>query len=459
MTRRDLLKRGLHSGLAASLTSGLWLAGCRKERPAARHANLILVSIDTLRADHLGCHGYSRPTSPALDKIASEGLLFEDVTAPSPWTLPAHASLLTGLYPSRHGVRSHSHCLPDDAVTLAERLEEHGFLTAAVVNSHNLCEKYGLHRGFDDFTYVKEDLKQVKPSRVEDEALRWLLERRGERFFLFLHYYDVHSDYRSLPQYEKQFVRPYQGNADGSTAQLLAYRYGHLSLNRADIEHLLNLYDASIRQMDDGLARLFKFLEDRDLLDNTLLVITSDHGEEFLEHGGVLHGRTQYQEVLQVPLVMRGPGIPQSTRVKDIASLVDVMPTILAMLGVPDPLPSDGIDLRFLWEKVDVQPAPRFIFGEADHNNEVEGRRVEDIKRAVRHPRYKLHYDRLTKESQLYDLLEDPHEKFDVASAHTSLGDLLLDRLAEFMRVDKIGKASSPLTPQETETLKSLGYL
>ena len=154
-SRREFLKQSLYTGLNASLVGSLLLSSCGKKQTARKATNIILISIDTLCASHLGCYGYNRPTTPTLDKFASEGMLFEDVSTPSPWTLPAHASLLTGLYPNRNGLKSHYNSLPDDVVTWAEILKEHGYLTAAIINSHNLSKRYGLDRGFDDFTYVK----------------------------------------------------------------------------------------------------------------------------------------------------------------------------------------------------------------------------------------------------------------------------------------------------------------
>ena len=436
-----------------------FVVGCSKERPGKKPDNIILISIDTLRADHLGCYGYPRDTSPAIDKFASGALLFEDVSSPSPWTLPAHASLLTGLYPSHNRVRTRSNRLPADVMTLAKVLRQQGFVTSAIVNSHWLSKRNGLHQGFDYFTYVMESVTQVKPSEVEDKAYKWLLKHRAKPFFLFLHFYDVHSDYRSLPRYEKLFARPYNGKADGTTAQLLHYRKGRGSLDKTDAKHLIDLYDAGIRQMDDGIARLFKFLKKKKLFDNSLIIITADHGEEFLEHGGVLHGRTQFQEVIQVPLIMRGPGLPRRKRIKTMASLIDIMPTILGLLDIAQPAPLDGIDLRHLWQKTNGEPPLRLLFGEADWNNMIQSAIVDDIKRAVRHNQYKLHYNLLTKKKELYDLLEDPHENSNVIEQHPSLADSLFRVLKNFMSVEVTGKSVPALSTKEIELLKSLGYL
>lgn len=461
LTRREMLRYGVYSSLATGLLPSLWLSGCGRKKAAVKQTNVILISIDTLRADHVGCYGYQRPTSPTLDKLASQGLLFEDVTSTSPWTLPAHGSLLTGLYPNRHGLKSYNNRLPNDVVTLARVLRKHGFSTAAVVNSLYVSQRYGFNRGFDYFIYVKEIANLRVPSRVGGEALKWLSKNSGKPFFLFLHYFDVHGDYASLPHYENQFVRRYQGIADGTISQLLRFRMGQVSLDQADAGHLIDLYDAGIRQMDDGIAHLLWFLETKKLLGNSLVIITSDHGEEFLDHGGVLHSRTQYQELLHVPLIMWGPGIPRSKRLKNIVSLVDVMPTVLSLLGIPKPSLLDGFDLCPLWQNSAPQLPLRYLFAEGSKDSVIPYERNirHDIKRAVRHPRYKLHYDRLTKRTQLYDLQNDPQEKIDAASEHASLVDSMLSQLKSFMSINEIGPSLPPLSPEEVRRLKSLGYL
>jgi arylsulfatase A-like enzyme len=417
--------------------------------------NLLLVSIDTLRADVLGAYGSERDTSPAMDSLAAEGILFDNVLAPSPWTLPSHASLLTGLYPSRHGVKTARNRLPGDLDTLATVLRTYGFRTAAVVNAYYLSRKYGFDRGFQDFVYVQESPGSAEPSQVEDQALRWIAEHAQEPFFLFLHYYDVHSDYRSLPRYERRFTRPYEGPADGSTRQLVRHRSGEIELGEDDAEHLKDLYAASVRQMDDGLARLRRGLEQRGLLERTVVVLTSDHGEEFLEHGGVLHGRTQYEEVVRVPLLLRAPGLPAGLRLETPVSL-DVMPTVLSLLELPVPPALDGRNLAPLWSGAAAGDLrARFLFGEADHRNV-----RPDRTRAVRQGGFKLVHDRLTGESRLFDLVDDPGETHDVKDRHPEVQRRMRAALQDFMEREAptAGEVPEP-TPAERRRLEALGYL
>jgi arylsulfatase A-like enzyme len=435
--------------LAASAAAALWWAPPRAPRPA--YTRIVQVSIDTLRADHLGCYGYRRPTSPALDALAAQGVLFEDVTSPSPWTLPAHASLLTGLYPSRHGLKSHEVYLPSSVATLASLLAWQGFATAAVVNSHNLGPRFGLDRGFQEFLYVEEVADQREPSRrITDQARQWMQREPRGKLFVFIHYYDVHSDYRSRDEFERMFVQPYAGLADGTTAQLMAYREGKAALGAGDAPHLIDLYDAGVRQMDEELSRLFTALP---VDEATLLVVTSDHGEEFFERGGVLHGRTQYQEVVRVPLILRGRGLPAGTRLGAPVSLVDLTPTLLAAAGAPVPDRLDGTDLSPLWSGGGEPPRGRVLFGEADHTN------VElDITRAVRRGPHKLLFDRRTGALALFDLDADPAERLDVAPAQPGVAAELRAHLDRFLRLRPEATTPVELSPEERERLRSLGY-
>jgi arylsulfatase A-like enzyme len=195
-------------------------------------------------------------------------------------------------------------------------------------------------------------------------------------------------------------------------------------------------------------------LQQEALLEKSFLIITSDHGEEFLEHGGVLHGRTQYQELIHIPLIIRGPGILHSKRLKGIVSLVDVMPTTLSLLNIPSSSPFASLDLSSLWQDNRYKLPDRFIFSEADHYNV-----KHNIKRAVWHGKYKLYYNLLTEKLELYNLANDPKECIDIASKQSSVVKLFLGELKKFMQTGKREAQTVPLAPEEVEKLKSLGYL
>jgi len=226
--------------------------------------------------------------------------------------------------------------------TLAAILAAEGFATVAIVQSHWLGERHGLPRGFESWERLAESVEGGR--RVGEEAVAWLEAHSARPFFLFLHYYDLHSDYAPAPRHRERFTSSYDGPVDGTTAQLLEVRAGRLTLDERDLRHLSDLYDAGIRQLDDRLAELFARLDELGLRDSTLVVVTSDHGEELGEHGGVPHGRTMHRELLGVPLLLHGPGVPRGRRVRELATLADVVPTVLGRLGIEAP-PSDGIDL------------------------------------------------------------------------------------------------------------------
>jgi arylsulfatase A-like enzyme len=413
-----------------------------------------LISLDTLRPSALGCYGHDRPTSPTLDRLAHEGVVFENAMATSPWTLPSHASLLTGLYPRRHAVKTDRHRLPAQIVTWAQLLEERGFATAAIVNSGFVSRRYGFGRGFADFEYVREKRSRNQPFEVTRRALQWLSERGDAPFFLFVHDYQIHSDYAALPHYQELFVRPYAGPANGTTMQLGRIRSGRLQLKARDVEHLLDLYSAGVRQTDEQIDRLLRHLEESDRLDETLVIVTSDHGEEFLEHGGVLHGRTYYEEILHIPLIFYGPSLPSGQRIADPVSLVDVLPTALALLGVSAPSQIDGVDLSPLWGNASSQNlADRLLFAEADHNNE-----EPDMLRAVRHGRHKLIHNRLTGRSELYDLASDPEEQSDLSAEQPEMARRLLDQLQGSFPPDIEAEPLPEISPEWRQELEALGY-
>jgi arylsulfatase A-like enzyme len=453
--------RLLWAGVAAAAVAAVGAGRMGFLRARNPPLSLVLVSLDTLRADHLGCYGYGRPTSPALDALAADAVQFASVTAPAPWTLPSHASLLTGLYPHRHGVKNYGTRLDDETPTLASILSANGYRTGAIVNHHFLGPDFGLLRGVAEADYVSEwsdgdpDTRRLidRADLITDRAIAWLA-RAEPPFFLFLHYFDLHSDYDARPEYRAMFAGDYAGPIDGSTEQLLAIRANDTRLDAADRDHLVALYDAEIRQLDDQLRRLFQALDARGLSRATLLVVTSDHGEEFMEHGSVLHGRTMYQEVISVPLLVRGPGVPRGTRVAENVSLVDVVPTILDVLGVSAPAGIDGRSVAAYWRQPG-EPHPAYLaFAEADWTNA-----QPDIKRMVRHGSHKLHLDRTTDATELYDVGADPGEHDDLATRQADRVRELRVLLDAFGRDERPPVTVAPPTGDVLDRLRALGYV
>jgi arylsulfatase A-like enzyme len=513
MQRVEYAVKPIRPGTTALLTAALLLACSRAEpvldaapkvaeKQAAAIAPpplIILLSIDTLRADHLGAYGYERFTSPMLDAVAREGVLFEDASAPSSWTLPSHASMLTGLYPASHRLILNGGRLPDGIPTLAALLKPAGYSTAAVVNSVWLKQTtFQVTRDFEKFQQIKSSPQRMKPNTwITDQAIEWIGDAGDQPLFLFIHYYDVHSDYVSQPEFERLFVEPYDGFADGSGWQLFLASLEDEFIQRCktdfdedrcvfgssdtprpidgtsrrpefgpeDVKHLIDLYDAGIRQLDTELARLFGFLRDAELAESTLLIITSDHGEEFMEHGGVEHFMTQYQESIRVPLIIRGPGVPAGRRIATPVSLVDIVPTILHLAGAVVEPELQGHDLSSLWSDTpDPAFERRFLYGEAPGGLSFQGGSpgVFRIYRSVREGRYKLIHEQRDDRYALFDLQEDPTEQIDILAREPVVAARLR---AEMLRRYSIRPAEVEdenqveLSPEDREQLKALGYI
>lgn len=432
--------------LAVSLAALWMLVSCGPAEPAPR--NVLLLSIDTLRADRLGCYGYDRPTSPFLDGLAQQGVRYENVVAQSPWTLPSHTSLLTGLLPHHHGVTSGDQRLAKSLPSLQKLLAGQGLATAAIINSRFLGERHGLSRGFDHVELLDE--KPKAGLAVFERALDWLGDLGEEPYFLFLHTYHVHSDYTPAASYRELLVDPYTGTADGSSAQLQAFRRGEHEFDERDMQHISQLYDAELRELDDLLEDFFGELEALGLLDETLVIVTSDHGEEFREHGDVLHGRSMHRESLSIPMLLVGPGVPAGRRVDDLVMLVDVLPTITGRFGLPAPDACDGIDLARLWEPNDVR---RWILAGADHNNAVPG-----LRSMLRDSRFKLMVDDAAGTHALYDLQSDPGEQYDVSTERAELAQHMLSVLRRLTSEQGTSEQAPPQTAEDLRVLQELGY-
>jgi arylsulfatase A-like enzyme len=340
---------------------------------AGARPNLLLVVIDTLRADHLGCYGYARETSPVLDRLAAGGMLFEHAYAQSSWTKPSTASLLTGRLPSQHQTLSETARLPDAEVTIAERLRDAGYRTAALSANPWVTPEYGFDQGVDDFYSVYDErfarvplfmqvLKRVsqatdgkmrlynrvkylvlgelsttaRDTRIVDEAVRWLDAHGTERFFLYVHMMSPHHPYDPPPPFDR-FV-PDRGHRPVKNYPRKSYRFFERGdpLPPDDLADLVGRYDGDVRYADTELGRLLDALDRRGLAASTAVMVTADHGEEFYDHGNWGHGQSVYDELVRVPLLLRAPGAAAPTaRVTAPVSHADVVPTLLALAGAP----------------------------------------------------------------------------------------------------------------------------
>jgi arylsulfatase A-like enzyme len=346
----------------AAVLLGLLLASCAT--PKQPPPNLILLSIDTLRADHLGCYGYARRTSPAIDELARSSTLYEQALAPAPWTLPSHAALLTGLHPWALGIVDDCSAIPDGTPAVAEALTRAGYATAAFVDSGPrgyLGAARGFARGFASYSHAPfpgHGRNRYDARATVEAADRWLESRSPKRpFFLFLHTKSVHAapaldagewPYDHPDAYVRRFVaggpRFSWREGDQVRGALFLMRLNDRILRGdapspplppAAVEELIGLYDAGIAYVDEQVAALTAVLRRRGLARDTVLILTADHGEAFLEHRFVLH-REVYENLLHVPLLIHDPRNPGGRRIARVVRLEDVAPTILRVAGVGD---------------------------------------------------------------------------------------------------------------------------
>ena len=452
-------------------------------RPAAApgaRPDIVLVSIDSLRADHLGCYGYARPTSPGIDRLAAEGVRFHNTVSTTSWTLPAHAALLTGLYDSTHGLVDNGLTLSDNVVTLAEVMKDAGYRTAGFYGGPYLNPTYGFGQGFD--TYVscmaevkdpvpKEDAKgplkgqavrsfgDVTGPRTLQQVTAWMDTLDERPFFLFLHLWDVHYDYIPPDEYIRMFDPDYAGSLTGH--RMMRSRAVSPAMPKRDLEHLIALYDGEIRFTDDILGKILAEIDRRGRLDASLVVVTADHGEEFFEHGNKGHQKSLYDEVLRVPLIVRWPGRLDAGRVvDDQVRLIDVAPTIASLAGVPLSAEVQGRDLGPLMRGgtlaaepalCELHTAKRQLFG-------VRTERSKFISFPTPHW-WQFGY-------QYFDLESDPGER-DVLpvwsrgllAARSTLGRLREDADALRKRLGDTAVPGAEIDEEQRERLRSLGYI
>lgn len=332
----------------AARAFAFWMNPVFYRRPR-RPRNVILVSLDTLRADHLGCYGYGRPTSPALDGLAEESVLFKRAYAPSSWTLPSHVSMLTGWNTAHHRTVWPASRMDPAIVTLADTLRQAGFYCGAFTGGGFLSPRYGFAKGFDFYDELQGSFDHNDSAqRLAAVASRWL-ENRGDRsFFLFLHTYQIHDPFDTPPPTNRMFL---EEGAEWDKLRAHEYFKDSLSfrpLSESQRQNIIGLYDAEIRYTDDTLVRrLVETLRRLGLFEQTLLILTSDHGEEFFEHQAWLHSRQLYEESIRVPLLIKFPsGRFRGRKVEGPVRLIDLMPTVLEEMGVGrGPTGMDGTSL------------------------------------------------------------------------------------------------------------------
>jgi arylsulfatase A-like enzyme len=435
---------------AAVAAAVLWNA----LRPAGRY-NMILISIDTLRADRVGAYGYARETTPRLDALAGRGVVFENVIAECSWTLPSHVTMLTGLAPSTHGTVLPNLRVADDVRLVSQIVREHGYRTLGLTGGGYVGAHHGFDRGFETFDDTDRTLAETLQRATA------ALDAYGprERFFFFLHTYDVHCPYTPSPRFAELF-------GDDPGAEFIETRgrcgnphFNSMRLSDGQVRFISNHYDASVREADDALGKFFAALDERGLFERTVVIVTSDHGEEFREHGQIGHERTLYRESLMVPLVIHAPSL-RPRRVAEPVGLIDLAPTLLDLAGIPAPAEMEG---RSLLPLVRGEKGPDGVpageaFARAPRFSELD-RHVP--LRSVTAQELHLIVNRKTGRLELFDFRADPMEQVNLAAADSSRARSLAALVADHERgrARRQPPAIWDLSPEDIQRLRSLGYV
>ncbi len=424
--------------------------------------NIVLISVDALRADHLGCYGYKRQTSPAIDALSREGVIFLNAFSHIPMTTASHMSMLTSLYPDTHGVMQVKDNGPVARLspsfsTLAQILKSHGYATVGFTGGGNLTFVYGFGRGFD--VYEQGGMNRF---------FSWLDANPGKRFFFFFHTYAVHDPYLPFRPFNRLYAPGYSGKIADSVAQLrstadpedadMMHKVFWSAVDTSkteDVDFLIAQYDACINSVDAMIIDpLVTRLKERGLFKNTLIVLTADHGEAFKEHGNFIH-RDLYRGTLNVPLLMVYPRkLPAGRTISSSVRIIDIMPTILELAGIRNRKPMQGRSL-----------VP-FIKGKAE---DLACYSSLGTAKSLRKGRFCLMLPEggvndLVK-PQLFDTFDDPGERKDIAITMPGIVAIMRNELngiiSECRRLSALCPALPPenLPPQDQKTLKSLGYL
>ncbi|MDO8551807.1 MAG: sulfatase [bacterium] len=383
--------------------------------------NVVFVSFDDLRASRVGVLGYSKNTTPAIDSLAQKSFVFTNAITVAPWTLPSHMSMFTGVYPSHHRVLNKFTLLPGDKQeisnlkklspnlqTLAQMFRANGYSTGGFTGSAGVNHQFGFDQGFDVYTDDKDfaGFEETIP-----KALNWIKANKDKKMFVFLHGYGIHGEYVPPDGYDKRFVDfPYKGTLDGSVKEHLqlvdeGLSRGQVFLTSDDVRFLTALYDEKIQRADNKFGQFLKEYSDLGLMDKTIFVLLSDHGEELYEHGRVDHGHSLYDELVKIPLIIKVPGLESKVVIDNQARTIDLAPTILELAGIK----TDEIKQQFDGESLtpmmrgDNQTLDSFLETDYRYANFLRGIRAADG--------WKLIVDKETYLKELYNLKTDPQEK------------------------------------------------
>ena len=421
--------------------------------------NVILISVDCLRADHLGCYGYSRETSPNIDRLAREGARFEWAIAGSNWTLASHLGMFTSIHWPVLGAEAETPWLDVEHTWLPMALQESGYTTVGFYAGGLISPTYGFDRGFDDYidclTSPWAALTDITSPHIHGKVSRWIEEDLREPFFIFIHYWDVHALYIPPPPYDKMFDPDYEGEDEFlSSPQPIVDE-----LTPRELEHMVALYDGEIRWTDRWIGELLGLLDAKGILDSTMIILTADHGEQFGEHGHTGHGHNLHDELVRVPLIVRLPGkVPGGLRIEQQVSLLDIYPTILDVAGIEPPAKLMGTSLAPLIEgratRIDLPGAFSSIFERGFALRTAEWKVVRWA-------------DGAKEKIEFYDLVADPQEKSPLPADHDARSREAVEELNRYTdSVERLraslgtrGGRKARIDPDLLARLKALGYI
>ena len=442
----------------------LWVLPALGGSVPANPQNVILLAVDTWRHDHTTLSGktaYKRDLTPHLRQLAQQGTLFTTAISQAPWTMPAFASIFTGLYPHEHGAISLSGKLNGKQTTLTEILKESGYTTGAVVSHTFVDRNHGFAQGFDYFD-ESQILGEwpITSEGITDQALGFLQRHQQRPFFLFVHYFDPHYAYRDHDQWD--FSDSYSGWQRNQRQEIGHLRSQRHVLNEADIQHLVDLYDEEIAYTDSQIGRLLDYIRRQKLDKNTAIVLVSDHGEEFMERGWIGHTTTLYDEVIHVPLVMALPGVAE--RVPLVEQTVEtraVFATLLNYLDIPyKAAPANSLLPMIRGAETGNDSAYAFSSVWLPKADPGSGKRVKML--SLRSNTWKLILDLTHQKEMLYNLQQDPDERNNLIESHPDQRGVLSAKLSDWFNAIQAQAADAPHTSPtdaEIKRLKSLGYM
>jgi arylsulfatase len=450
--RTVALQSPLFKAPTSTPLAGARTAAAADAIPRADAPDLVLITLDAARPDHFGCYGYERATTPNIDRLAAVSAVFNEAFALAPYTLCSVPTMITGLSFLDHGVVGRGHRLSPDLITLAEVLTGLGYETACFSATPNNSRALGFDQGyavFEELWRGVDERRARDPERLSAAAIRWLAEVGDDRpIHLQLHLVPPHEPYDPGPAFDLFADPGYRGSIDGSLATLEALDRGTLRANEADLDRLVSLYDGNLRRADAAVGGVLDALRRRARWSSTLVLVTADHGEAFLEHGRTGHNSTVYDEMLRVPFILRLPPPGESRPPDTLVTLADIVPTLLAAAGAGVGQEIAGIDLG---HAAGAAVPGRYLVARTDR---------EPPTLALRSARWKLiRFGR--NRMQLFDVVDDPRETNDILYARLPIAaglDLMLARAASRQPLSDPGRPAGPVSAEDAAMLEALGY-